>query len=294
MLSRVSRAVAFVLAASLSFAPALSAQAGSVTASAYGTRATLEYRGTFNQASGLTLTIARDGTVVEHAAVSASTCGRLCWPAPVGPVLRVVNLGGPRPDVVLSLYSGGAHCCFVDEVYSENAAGHVAASELDLGDPTATLERLAPGAPLVFVTADDAFAYAFTDYAASALPVKILAFRDRRFVDVTSDYPSVVAHDAARWWRAFVATASSHYADSVGLAAAWAADEERLGRGALVAHVLAAQARAGHLRSALNPITVENWRFVAQLDRFLTRLGYLHEARSQRPASRAGSGYRRR
>ena len=274
MLTRSSRAVASLLSAALTIAAALPALAGSLSASSRGTSATLDYRGPFNRASGLTLTITRDGTVRLHASVSSPVCGHLCWPAPVGSVLRVVNLGGSQPDVVVSLYSGGAHCCFVDQVFADGTGGHVVKSELVLGDPTATIKRLAPHGPLVFVTADDSFAYAFTDYAASGLPVRILTFRARRFVDVTSDYRSVVARDAQRWWRAFVATSSSRYADSVGPIAAWAADEERLGRSAVVARVLAAQARAGHLRSALNPVTGDGWRFVGQLNRFLARHGY--------------------
>ncbi|HSN02593.1 MAG TPA: hypothetical protein VLS91_03820 [Acidimicrobiales bacterium] len=271
MLSRSSRVVAGALV--LTLATAVPARAGSLSSSAQGTYATLTYRGPVTQASDLTLTITRHGTAGLHESVSSPMCGRLCWPAPVGPVLRVVNLGGTRPDVVVSLYSGGAHCCFIDQVFTESPEGTFVAKELTLGDPSARLERLSRG-PLVFVTADDSFAYAFTDYAASGLPVKILAFRAQHFVDVTGDYPSVVARDAQRWWRAFTSTSSSHYADSVGLIAAWAADEDRLGRATMVARVLAAQARAGHLHSALNPVTSGGWHFVAQLNDLLTRLGY--------------------
>jgi hypothetical protein len=273
MLSRCSRAAA-VLVAALPLLAAQPARASSISASSHGVSATLVYRGTFNQASDLTLSIARGGVIDLRSSVTSSACENLCWPAPVGAVLKVVNLGGRHPDVVLALYSGGAHCCFVDQVFAEGPTGHYVKTELVLGDPTASIERLAPRAPPVFVTADDSFAYAFTDYAASGLPVKILAFRDHRFVDVTNDYRSVVARDAQRWWRAFISTASSHYADSVGLAAAWAADEDRLGRVAMVAHVLADQARAGHLLSALSPLTGASWRFIAQLNRFLIRLGY--------------------
>ena len=274
MLSRSSRVVAAALAGFATLFLALPAQADSISASAQGTRATLNYAGPFDQAKRLALTIARSGVVVEKSRVSAPMCGHLCWPSPVGSVLRVADLGGAHLDVVLSLYSGGAHCCFIDQVFSTSAAGRVTKSELVPGDPTATLERLAPHGPLVFVTADDAFAYAFTDYAASGLPVKILEFRDHRFLNVTRHYPAVVARDAQRWWRAFAASATSHYADSVGLAAAWAADEVLLGHGAMVARVLAGEARAGHLHSALSPVTDGGQHFITQLDQFLEGHGY--------------------
>lgn len=275
MLKRCSRFATVILASMFSLIMALPAHASTsmISRSSNDVRATLTYQGTLNQAHDLTLAITRAGIVELHASVSSSMCGHLCWPTPIGPVLQVVNFGGPSPDVVLRLYSGGAHCCFVDQVFAASA-GHYVKSQLVLGDPTASIERLVPSRPLVFVTADDSFAYAFTDFAASGLPVKVLAFRGHHFVDVTNNYRSVVARDARRWWRAFVATAKSHYADSVGLAAAWAADEDRLGRFALVAHVLANEARAGHLLSALSPHSGESWHFIAHLDRFLIQRGY--------------------
>ena len=273
VLSRHPRVVAAVLVG-LSLLWSSPAMAGSISASDQGVSATLDYRGPLDQASGLTLRIAQAGVADLRESVVSSLCGHHCWPAPLGRTLTVANLDGTRPDVVLSLYSGGAHCCFVDQVFALDASGRYEKSQVVLGDPTARLERLAPRGPLVFVTADDAFAYAFTDYAASGLPVKVLAFRDHHFVDVTGDYRSLIARDAARWWRAFAATAPTHYADSVGLVAAWAADEDRLGRVAVVSRVLAAQARAGHLNSALRPMAAGGRRFIAVLDRFLRQFAY--------------------
>ena len=67
-----------------------------------------------------------------------------------------------------------------------------------------------------FLTADDSFAYEFTDFAASGLPIQILTFSDRRFLNVTRQYPKLIAKDAARWMKAFNSMAKQHYSDSVG------------------------------------------------------------------------------
>ena len=123
-----------------------------------------------------------------------------------------------------------------------------------------------------FLTADDSFAYRFTDFAASGLPIEIETFSDRRFTDVTRHYPRLVAKDAAVWLGAFQRMAGEHYQDSVGVIAAWAADEDLLGHDKLVNTYLAQQAAAGHLNGAFSP---GGTRFIAILQKFLRRRGYL-------------------
>jgi len=83
-----------------------------------------------------------------------------------------------------------------------------------------------------------------------------------------------VARDAAQWMRAFQSQASSHYQDSVGVVAAWAADEDMLGHSNVVMKFLSAQAAAGHLNSALSPVVASGQKFVVALQRFLRRYGY--------------------
>ena len=68
--------------------------------------------------------------------------------------------------------------------------------------------------------------------------------------------------------------ARGHYADSVGVIAAWAADEYRLGKSAAANRYLHQQAKAGHLKSALAPNEPQGQKFVAALQRFLRRHGY--------------------
>jgi len=240
--------------------------------------ATLTYQGSATNPRGTTITVTNAGHVVYRAAVATPLCGTMCWPqaayypSTANPT-RVVRLEPGSPDVVVGLYSGGAHCCFVDLVLEPSSPGKYKATSLNLGDPGARLESL-PGNPYVaFVTADDSFAYEFTDYAASGLPIKILRVTSHRVVDVTRHYPQSIRVDANQWLRAFYAQASSHYDDSVGVIAAWAADEYLLGRSAAANRFLDQQAAAGHLNSLLNP-SIKAMAFVSALQKFLARAGY--------------------
>ncbi len=255
-----------------------SASSGTVTA-------TYRYSGTYPRSIHSTMEITRSGEVLYDQPVTSAWCGKDCWPASVAtssPSLHVVHLRARGfPDVVLDLFTGGAHCCFVEQVYSFDAStSKYVKSERDFGDPGARLEKLGAGGSDDFVTGNDAFAYEFTDFAASGLPLEILSFSDRKFHDVTRSFPALIAKDAAQWIKAFHAASTSHYDDTVGVVAAWAADEDLLGRGAEVSTFLAAQARAGHLNSALSPIEPSGEKFVLALDKFLTREGYRNEVTS--------------
>lgn len=276
------------LAALLSaFGPA-SALARTETAGASGVTATFSYSGGFGSYHGETLTISRAGAVLYRQPVVAQLCGRRCAPGAPSTRARSVHVldleGNGSPDVVLDLFSGGAHCCFIEQVFSfDAAAGRYLKTERNFGDPGAEIRFI--GSRYVFLTADDTFAYAFTDYAASGFPIQILQFSNRRFDDVTRSFPKLVAADAREWLRLFYRMASDRYADSAGVAAAWAADEELLGHGRRVAAFLHRQAKAGHLNSALIP-SLRGERFVRALYRLLRRDGYL-TSRASASAARA-------
>lgn len=262
----------------VSVAGVLPAGAAAYHASLADVSATLTYQGSYPTPRHTTITISRAGQVVYRGAVSASFCGQLCWPAPsYGPgnanPLRVVPLVPGSPEVVLGLYSGGAHCCYIIEVFALSSAKKYVKTEINLGDPGARIEAL-PGNPYAaLVTADDGFAYAFTDFAASGLPLKVLRFSGHGFTNVTRHYPQMIRSDAASWLSAFYSQSSSHYSDSVGVIAAWAADEYLLGRANAANQFLNQQARAGHLNSLLNP-SVKGAVFVKQLQTFLKKQGY--------------------
>ena len=127
------RVALVVMLAALGAAAAASAagslKARSVSASAGTTAATATYDEVSGSAgapyANLRLAIVRDGRTLFDAPVKAGFCGTQCWPDvwPGHGFLRVADIeSNGSPDVVLDLYSGGAHCCSIVEVYRFDAA----------------------------------------------------------------------------------------------------------------------------------------------------------------------------
>ena len=261
-----------LLGAPAAMATTQTAQSGNVTA-------TFTFSGSYPNFTGLELSIAQGSTVYYDQPVVSKLCGTYCAPgSPSGKTssVHVLDLEHDgQPDVVLDLYSGGAHCCWIEQIFSfDPGTMTYAMTQHDFGDPGDEIVDLRHNGRYEFLTADDSFAYEFTDFAASGLPIQILTFSDRHFSNVTRQYPRLIARDAARWMKAFDKMAAQHYADSVGVVAAWAADEELLGRGKLVNTFLAKQLKAGHLNGALSPLEPGGAKFVAKLRRFLRTHGY--------------------
>ena len=258
-------------------APATAATPHSQTASLGPVTATVTYDSVSSGVlpySNLHLSITRSGTSLYSAPVDTKACGTECDPDhPDAPFLHVVDLNGDgQTEVVLDVYTGGAHCCSVDVIYSiDPTSGAVTPVEHNWGDPGATLEDLSHDGRLEFVTADDRFAYTFDAFAFSGLPIEVERFAGGTFTDVTNAYPALIAPDARRWYRLYRENLRTHTA--LGAVAAWAADEDRLGHAALVARTLARENRLGHLRSDGAP-----WKggraFINELQRFLMKTGY--------------------
>ena len=257
--------------------------AGATTqrAASDGLDATFTYHGTSPVSENPHLDIVFDGKVVYDRAVTSKWCGKECSANVIAGARNVVHIVHLQPNglpsVVLDLYSGGAHCCAIEQVYSlTSKSSKVQKAEHNFGDPGVRLVKLGAGGSFDLLSANDFFAYEFTDYAASGEPIEILSFSDSAFHNVTRSFPQLIQKDATQWIAAFRAQSSTHYQDSVGVVAAWAADEDMLGHSATVARFLTAQARAGHLNSALSPITPSGQKYVDALQKFLRRQGYLH------------------
>jgi hypothetical protein len=261
------------------FIPVLDAGASTQSASADGVTATFTYSGTYPNAHNPHLTISRGGTVLYNGLVKSAYCGDVCWPNTIYSRLSVVHVvhlqTGGSPVVVLDLYSGGAHCCSIEQVYSFGATStKVTKIEHNFGDPGARLQALGKSGLTYFVSADDHFAYAFTDFAASGLPIQILTYTNGSFRNVTRSFPALIKGDATQWLGAYHAQAKTHYQDSVGVIAAWVADEDLLGEGLVAKSFLASQLKEGHLNSALSPLDPSGAAFVTALQTFLHKHGY--------------------
>jgi hypothetical protein len=176
------------------------------------------------------------------------------------------------PDVILGLYTGGAHCCFVDQVYRlDEASGKFTKIEHNFLDAGASIVDLTGNHNFEFLSADARLSNAgFTDYADSPPPIQIWTVAQNRFKDITRRYRDRIAKDAARWLKAF----HKHSSNGRGFIAAWAADEYLLGHGALVKSQLAGALKAGHLRvpGAFGGPSAK--KFVGELQSLLRKLGY--------------------
>jgi hypothetical protein len=218
------------------------------------------------------LTISRGGRTLHNAFVHSGFCGNLCWPAGSRD-LQVADVESDgEPDVLLNLYSGGDHCCYLTQLFRyDTADGAYTMLEHVWGDPGYRLKRLDDSGPIEFVSADDRFAYAFAAYAFSGLPIEVLRVSNGAFVDVTREYPALITRDAAVWWKSYREARHTRYC--LGYLAAWAADEYNLGNSAMVATTLAQLASAGELRS-IALFGAGGTGFITHLDHFLAKDGY--------------------
>ncbi len=246
------------------------AHSGNVTA-------VYSYAGKYPKYTHQMLTIEQSGQVLYKKAVTDSQCGAYCAPLSTGakhPSVQVIDVEHTgQPDVILSLWTGGANCCVVDQIFSYDP-GTMTYSKTtrDFGTDGTGIEDLGHNGRLEFVTDNFAFKYEFTDGAASGLPLQILTFSGGKFTDVTRSYPTLIAKDAARFLKYFKQAIKARPIDSVGLIAAWAADEDELGHSTQVASYLQKEAKAGDLRS---PISAGGQKFIKNLDKFLRKQGYL-------------------
>jgi hypothetical protein len=222
------------------------------------------------------LTITRNGQSFYSAPIRSRLCVPSCMLTNVTPgklPLREVDLEStPEPDVVLGLFTGGANCCFVDQVFSYRAGTQTYAEyQHNFLNAGAVIKRI--DGHYRFLSANSQVANdSFTDFADSGSPIQIWRFTGLAFVDVTRQYPSLIKTDAAHWLHAF----NTHSSNGVGFIAAWAADEDLLGKSGLVSSTLASDARAGRLRSTLGLPHNSETAFVADLQKLLRKLGYTH------------------
>lgn len=177
--------------------------------------------------------------------------------------------GDGTPELLLSLYTGGAHCCSIEQVFDLRSTPPVK-HEIGFGDPGARL--ITVGGRALFQSADDAFAYAFTDFADSGFPIQIWAYKGGRFSNVTRSYPALIVKDAAFYWKLYRSNLKTKR-DVRGLLSAWAADEALLGKAAQAKQRLLQIAFSGALDWGFGG--AKGSTFVRSLWRFLAKYGYL-------------------
>jgi hypothetical protein len=202
---------------------------------------------------------------------------RLCTPLRCGiltnQILSLHRLSGGTPDTVLDYYTGGAHCCFWSLIITPTGKKIVH----DWGDPGYRVVQY-KGVPQL-LSADDRFAYEYTSFAASGMPVQVWAItpdgspdHPDALVNVTQDRPDLVKKDAAQWWKAYTTERGKPDGDVRGVLAAWCADEYRLGQKPACDAALAQALKKGWIKGV--PDWPSNAKYIALVHKDLARWGY--------------------
>ncbi|HUU24786.1 MAG TPA: hypothetical protein VMW68_04390 [Methyloceanibacter sp.] len=133
------------------------------------------------------------------------------------------------PEVVVSFFTGGAHCCSVTSIITSNADGSewttVEVGEFD-GGPMTAIDLDGDGT-YEFETRDNAFLYPFACYACSEAPLRVLALQDGAMKDVSADPRFKPAH--AAWLKTMIVGVPEQ--DVNGFLAGYVAQKIRLGEG---------------------------------------------------------------
>jgi len=131
--------------------------------------------------------------------------------------------------VVVSFFTGGAHCCSLTRVIASNDDGSewktVDVGEFD-GGPLLSVDLDGDGT-YEFETRDNAFLYAFGCYACSEAPLRVLGLMDGRIKDVSTEARFKPAH--AAWLKTMIQGVPEEEVN--GFLAGYVGQKIRLGEG---------------------------------------------------------------
>lgn len=184
------------------------------------------------------LQIRRDGKTLLDAPVNRESEYDIPLIALAGPELneaqefQVVDLDRDRePEVIVNLFTGGAHCCTYSLIYRYDAdtQGYVS-QRFDWQHSGYSLVDLDKDGVPEFQTVDNRFAYRFASFAASGMPALIYQYQAGELVDVTRRFPKVIYSNATQMWS-FFEDARKGDGEMKGALAAYVADKCLLGQG---------------------------------------------------------------
>jgi hypothetical protein len=267
-----------VVAAIAALAPTLASagQKQTLSASHGDVKAAVTFKGSFLFARAVRITITRGDTVVlDRVRVRDAGTGMPTASAPS--LVAVTDLDGDgEPEVLLDLYSGGAHCCWFTRIYHFGGAyTDYTWTEHGWGNyPYDLVDLDGDGLP-EFSSADDRFAYAFAAYAFSIPPIQIWQYRSGLMSDVTRSYRTDIKRDARTWWRLYKKERRKSIekrSDLRAILAAWAADKYQLGHKVQVWKTLKAARKRGELRG--DAPWPKGRKYLRELRAFLVATGY--------------------
>jgi hypothetical protein len=223
----------------------------------------------------LWLTITRGGQVLyDGAPPSVGHCEEpYCYPGggTERDSVRVRDLDGDgEPEVLLDIFSGGAHCCLWARIFSFDSTRYRSITH-NFADPGYRLGDLDSDGVPEFASSDARFAYRYTSFASSWFPLRVWSYDGEGLIDVTAAYPERIRNDAKRAWHDYRKALRGDTYEPRGAIAAWAADRYLLGARMNALRILRRLARHRQLPGTF---PTSQTRFVARLDRDLRRLGY--------------------
>ncbi len=271
---------AVVVSGALALLPAaaIAASAGRQEVTGGAVKATLSWQGSQEQYDGVVaprLKLERAGVVALDAGIS-DLCDR-CFFVSEAPSVEVADLDGDaEPEVLVTAFTGGAHCCTDVGIWDYRADlgtyGHLVRN---FGNGGYRLDDLVGDGGRELTSIDDRFAYRFAPYVFSARPVQILRWSRTPQVgltDVTRQFPKVIQKDAADLRH--VLRGRSKGIDLRGELAAYVAEMYLLGRGREGRAEIARVRRRGRLGSARDKVWPGGRRFEPALLAFLKETGY--------------------
>lgn len=142
-----------------------------------------------------------------------------------------LDRSNPYPEVVVSFYTGGAHCCSDTSVVTSSPDGSkwttIELGEFDGGPLLAT--DLNRDGRYEFMTRDNGFLYAFACYACSEAPLQLFAIEKGAVKDVTQDPSFGPAH--AAWLKSMIGNVPEEGNDVNGFLAGYVGEKILLGEG---------------------------------------------------------------
>jgi hypothetical protein len=269
--------------AALAVAPAASAKTiqKTETATLGQVQATFSYtkKGEFTW-TNLHLAITRAGHTGFDAAIPAGCPDPDCGLAPGNlgrtPSIRILDLNRDgEPEVIVDLFTGGAHCCLVAEIYSYQPTGDsYRPTEMNFWDASYTLNDINGDGLPEFRTVDARSRYLFTAFAFSSFPIQIFHFDKGKLVDATRDFPQLVQKDAKYQFKVYQRQRKHRDGDVRGPLAAYVADQYLLGRGPTGMKLVKAALRRRELSRWRGDGFPSGRHYIKVLREFLVDAGY--------------------
>lgn len=219
------------------------------------------------------IAITRNGKkVVDTRLAKLRGCAPCSTFRPTGITIR--DLDGGEPEVILEMFTGGAHCCSVTVIFRYDAKAASYRSKLaDWGNYGYALVDLDKDGLPEFSAFDERFVYTFTAYVFSAAPVQIWQYRAGALIDVTREFPKEIEKHAAGLKGTYTKERKDKEVDLRGFIAAYVGDLYLLDRGEEAQAFLQQALKRGDLNGVFEPKT--GAEFITALNKFLRESGYI-------------------